>query len=128
MSEDEETTCRLTFEEGRRIRREAEKPYWYKMMLCMILAFAFLTGMALYADIEYDVLWEGGKGLENRILAGDFKAIVDYYHYTSLKNFGTLFSIIFVLFGMGYAILGMLAGKKALKEANEEKEERWIRG
>lgn len=118
----EETECRLTFEEGRRIRREAEKPYWLKVTLCMLAAFVFLAGMLLYADIRYDVLWEGVKGIENRILAGDFQAIVDYYHYNSLKDGGVIFSIIFVLFAMGYAALGYLAGKKALKEANEEKE------
>ena len=123
MSEDE-TECRLTFEEGRRIRREAEKPYWLKITLCMLLACVFLMGMALYADIKYDVLWEGVKGLENRILAGDFQAIVDHYHYYSIRNSGVLFSIIFVLFGMGYAVLGFLAGKRALKEANEKKVER----
>ena len=122
MSEDE-TECRLTFEEGRRIRREAERPYWLKMMLCMLLAFAFLTGMLLYADIRYDVLWEGVKGIEDRILAGDFQAIVDYHHYNSLKDSGVMFSIIFLLFGMGYALLGYLAGKRALKEANEKKVE-----
>ena len=119
MSEDE-TECRLTFEEGRRIRREAEKPYDRKIVLCMLMAGVFLTGMLLYADIKYDVLWEGVKGLENRILAGDFQAIVDYYHYNSLKDAGVIFSIIFVLFAAGYAILGHLAGKRALKEANEK--------
>lgn len=123
MSEDE-TECRLTFAEGRRIRREAEKPYWLKTTLCMLAAFAFLAGMSLYADIEYDVLWEGIKGIENRILAGDFQAIVDYHHYNSLMDTGVIFSIIFILFAMGYAILGHLAGKKALKEANEGKAER----
>ena len=126
MSEDE-TECRLTFEKGRRIRREAEKPYWRKVILCMIVGCAFLTGMLLYADIEYDVLWAGVKGLENRILAGDFQAIVDYYHYNSLKDAGVIFSIIFMLFAMVYAFLGYLAGKRALKEANEEEVERWTR-
>ena len=124
----EETECRLTFEEGRRIRREAERPYWLKITLCMLLAFAFLTGVLLYADIMYDVLWEGVKGIEDRILAGDFQAIVDYYHYNSLKDIGVIFSILFVLLGMGYAILGSRAGKKALKEANDKKVERWTRG
>lgn len=122
MSEDE-TECRLTFEEGRRIRREAERPYWLKMTLCMLLAFAFLTGMLLYADIRYDVLWEGAKRIENRILAGDFQAILDYYHYNSLKDSGMIFSIIFMLFAMAYSFFGYLAGKKALKEANDEKED-----
>lgn len=123
MSEDE-TECRLTFEEGRRIRREAEKPYWLKMTMCMLAAFAFLTGMLLYADFKYDVLWEGVKGLESRILTGDFQAIVDYYHYNSLKDSGVIISIIFILFAMVYAFLGYLAGKKALKEANEKKVDR----
>lgn len=126
MSEDE-TECRLTFEEGRRIRREAEKPYWLKVTVCMLAAFAFLTGMLLYADIKYDVLWEGAKGIENRILAGDFQAIVDYYHYNSLKDSGVIFSIIFMLFAMVYTFLGYLAGKMALKEANKEKTELWTR-
>lgn len=120
MSEDE-TECRLTFGEGRRIRREAEKPYELRITLCLIAASAIVIGMQLFADIQYDVLWEGVKGLENRILAGDFQAIVDYYHYNSLKNAGTIFSIITVLIALGYAILGYLAGKKALKEANEMK-------
>ena len=120
MSE-EETECRLTFEEGRRIRREAEKPYWRKVILCMIAGCALLIIVSLLADIKYDVLWEGVKGLENRILAGDFQAIVDYYHYNSMRDGGGILSIIFMLFGMGYALLGYRAGKKALKEANEEK-------
>lgn len=121
MSE-EETECRLTFEEGRRIRREAEKPYWRKVILCMIAGCALLIIASLLADIKYDVLWEGVKGLENRILAGDFQAIVDYYHYNSMRDGSGILSIIFMLFGMGYALLGYRAGKKALKEANEEKE------
>lgn len=123
MSEDE-TECRLTFEEGRRIRREAERPYWLKITLCMLAGCAFLTVMLLYADIKYDVLWEGAKGLESRILAGDFQAIVDYHHYNSLKDVGVIFSIIFILFAMVYSLLGYLAGKRALKEANEKKVER----
>ena len=122
MSEDE-TECRLTFEEGRRIRREAGKPYFVKTILCMFVGCALLIVMLLYADIKYDVLWEGVKGIENRILAGDFQAIVDYHHYSSLKDAGVIFSIIFMLFAMVYAFLGYLAGKRALKEANEEKEE-----
>ena len=117
-----ETECRLTFEEGRRIRREAEKPYYRKIALCMIIAWAFLCGFMLLADIKYDVLWEGSKAMENRILAGDFQAIVDYFDYRSIRSAGPTAAIAFILCGMGYAILGYFAGKKALKEANEEKE------
>ena len=127
MSE-EETECRLTFEEGRRIRREAEKPYMRKVLLCLILALAFTTGFLLLADIEYDVLWKGGKAIEDRIIAGDFQAIADYFHYRSIRSAGPTAGILFVLCGGRYAILGELAGKKALKEANKEKVERWTRG
>lgn len=123
MSEDE-TECKLTYKEGKQIRMAAERPYFLKITLCMIAACAVLTGMLLYADIKYDVLWEGVKGLENRILAGDFQAIVDYYHYNSMKDGGVILSIIFMLFAMGYAVLGHLAGKKALKEANEKEVKR----
>lgn len=118
----EETECRLTFEEGRRVRREAEKPYNRKILLCLILAWVFLCVFTLLADIKYDVLWEGGKAIEDRIIAGDFQAIVDYFDYRSIRNAGPIAAALFILCGMGYAVLGLLAGKKALKKANEGKE------
>ncbi len=121
MSEDE-TECRLTFEEGRRIRREAEKPYVRKALLCVMLAFAFMAAFSLYADIAYDVLWKGGKAIEDRIIAGDFQAVVDYFHYRSLRSTGPTVALFIILCGAGYAFLGLFAGKKALKEANKEKE------
>lgn len=120
----EETECRLTFEEGRRIRREAMKSYVPKMLLCMTAAVVLLFGIQLYADIKYEVLWEGVKGIENRILAGDLQAIVDYHHYTSMKNAGPILAILLMLCAAGYAILAEIAAKRALKEANEEKVER----
>lgn len=118
----DETECKLTFEEGRRIRREAEKPYINKALLCMMLAFAFMVAFSLYADIAYDVLWKGSKAIEDRIIAGDFQAVVDYFHYRSLRSTGPTGAILITLCGAVYAFLGYLAGKKALKEANEEKE------
>ena len=127
MSEDE-TECRLTFEEGRRIRKEAEKPYINKALLCMMLAFAFMLAFMLYADIAYDALWKGGKAIEERIVAGDFQAVVVYFHYRSLRSAGPAAAILITLCGAGYAVLGLLAGKRALKEANEKKVERWTRG
>lgn len=117
----EETDCKLTFQEGRRIRREAAEPYELKCYLCLGMAAVAVTLCILYADFKYDVLWVGQKALEDRILAGDFQAIVDWNHHNSLRGMASILGIAFVLCGTGYAICGHMAGEKALKKANEEK-------
>lgn len=123
MSEEDEA-CRLTFEEGRKIRNEAERPYGRKAIMYLGVGAVIPILFQLLADFKYDVLWKGIKGIEERILQGDFQAIIDWNNYNGMTNAGLIFAIIFFSVAGYYAYVGDKKGKEALKEANDRKAER----
>lgn len=126
--EEDGPACRLTYEEGKRIRREAEKPYDTRIVCCMTLSFILMAVTILCNDWRFGVLWTGRKGIEERVLDGDLQAVLDLFTYNSTMDLGILIMLGGLLIAGYYAILGERAARKALAEANEEKDERWTRG
>ena len=90
----------------------------------MFLGLLLMTVVILYNDWRFGVLWTGRKGIEERVLNGDLQAVLDLFTYNSTANIGVLLALVFLLVAGFYAILGERAARKALAEANEEKEER----
>lgn len=86
-----------------------------------------MTVVILYNDWRFGVLWTGRKGIEERVLDGDLQAVLDLFTYNSTMDMGVLLALVFMLVAGFYAVLGERAARKALKEANEEKYERWTR-
>lgn len=93
----------------------------------MVLGFLLMAFVILYNDWRFGVLWTGRKGIEERVLDGDLQAVLDLFTYNSTVNIGFLLVLGFLLIAGFYAMLGERAARKALAEANEEKDERWTR-
>lgn len=117
-----EDRCRLTYAEGRRIRDKAIRPYMRSLAILMLIGIAvLLVGQWVSEMLAGVPIGASGTGvIGERILEGDAVAI------------GVL---IFVWLGgmcVGGALILMIfsevAAKKALKEANDEKEQRILEG
>lgn len=124
MSEDE-TECKLTYKEGKKIAEKAERPYTSAALASMII-FVLLAGMIL------TIQWLDGIPMhpiaESMSYFVDSGEISQEFAWYIRKSFDGAI-IIGGLFGMASTLfltmgLGSEARKKALKEANEEKVER----
>lgn len=131
MSEDEETVCRLTYKEGKEIEKEARKPYEKISTELFILGFAAFLGCAatMWVVQTFDI---GDHETLDMLLAGG-EISQGWYDYTIENIRGQILMIGFVMMLVCVCCaamisgIGSIEGKKALKEANEEKTERWTR-
>lgn len=120
--------CKLTYKEGRKIAAKAEKPY-SMAALAMTALFALLTGMILIFQ------WMDGIPMHTItesmyfVDSGEISQELAWYlrkSYDGAMIIGGIFGMMGSLFLT--MTLSSEARKKALEEANEEKEERWTRG
>lgn len=124
MTEDE-TECKLTYKEGKKIAAKAEKPYTSAMLASMTI-FVFLTGMILlFQWLDGIPMHPITESMSYFVDSGEISQELAWYLRKSYD--GAI--IIGGLFGMASTLfltisLSSEARKKALKEANEEKVER----
>lgn len=127
MSEDEEK-CRLTYKEGREIARKVEKPY--DVMIYLLLCVPCFIGLAALASqwLEGIPMHPTGDSIAGFVESGEISQEFGWYLKKSFDAtmvmgafMGSFCSILVMIF------LSVEARKKALKKANEEKDERWTR-
>ncbi len=123
MNEDEETVCRLTYKEGEKIAAKAEKPYSSAAFATMSI-FVFLAGMILlFQWLDGIPMHPVAESMSYFVDSGQISQELAWYLRKSYD--GAI--VIGGLFGMASSLfltmaLSSEARKKALKEANEEKE------
>ena len=124
MSEDEEK-CRLTYKEGREIARKTEKPY--EAVIYFLLCIPCVMGLAALACqwLEGIPLHPMGDSIAGFVDSGEISQEFGWYLKKSFDAamvmgafMGSFCSIIVMVF------LSMEARKKAIREANEEKNDR----
>lgn len=122
-----EDRCRLTYAEGRRISTEAQKPYLKKAAVLLAAALGivivggfvsnFLAGLPIFGN------GSGVRLLGQMILEGDAGAVETLYDFTERMNFITFAGGGLMAFGLAFFVLADVAGREALKKANDEKEQ-----
>lgn len=121
--------CKLTYKEGRKIAAKAEKPYSAAMLAIMII-FALLTGMILiFQWLDGIPMHPITESMSYFVDSGEISQELAWYlrkSYDGAMIMGGIFGMMSSLFLTMF--LSSEARKKALEEANEEKEERWTRG
>lgn len=124
MTEDD-TECKLTYKEGKKIATKAEKPYTSAAFATMTI-FVILTGMIfLFQWLDGVPMHPIAESMSYFVDSGEISQELAWYlrkSYDGAIMIGGLFgmaSTLFLTFG-----LSSEARKKALKEANEEKVER----
>ena len=124
MREDEETVCRLTYKEGKKIAAKAERPYTSAMLAAMTI-FALLTGMILiFQWLDGIPMHPVTESMSYFVDSGEISQELAWYlrkSYDGAIIIGGLFGMASTLFLT--MVLSSDARKKALKKANEEKEE-----
>ena len=129
MSEDEETKCKLTYKEGKEIAAKAEKPYNSAAFATMCV-FIFVVGMTfIFEWLDGIPMHPVVESMSYFVDSGEISQELAWYLRKSYD--GAI--VIGGLFGMASGLfltiaLSSEARKKALKKANEEKDERWTRG
>ena len=124
MTEDE-TECKLTYKEGKKIAAKAEKPYASAMLASMTL-FALLTGMILALQwLDGIPMHPIAESMSYFVDSGEISQEFAWYvrkSYDGAMIMGGLFGMASTLFLT--MSLSSEARKKALKEANEEAADR----
>ena len=121
-----EDRCRLTYAEGRRIRDKAIRPYMRNLAILMLIGIGVLLGGLWVSEMLAGVpIGASGTGvLGERILEGDAGAIGVLTDYVSNLQMSAWLSGMCVGGALMLMIFSEAAAKKALKEANDEKEQR----
>lgn len=123
MTEDD-TECKLTYKEGKKVVAKAEKPYSSAMLASMIL-FALLAGMILTLEwLDGIPMHSIAESMSYFVDSGEISQEFAWYirkSYDGAMIIGGLFGMASTMFLM--MALSSEARKKALKEANDEKED-----
>lgn len=127
MSEDKETVCRLTYKEGKEIEKEARGPYEKESSLLLtmgLVCFMFFFGAMLVCQ-TFGL--EDHQGLDELLANGDItQALYDYEVKGIRAQLPLTGASLWFAFMIGATVMtsiGRIEGKKALKKANDEKEE-----
>lgn len=127
MSEDEETVCRLTYKEGNEIEKGARRPYEKISTELFILGIVAFLGCAaaMWVVQEFDI---GDHETLDMLLAsgeisqGWYDYVIEYMNSQTLM-LGCIMMLICLCCAAMMSGIGSIEGKKALKKANDEKEE-----
>ena len=127
MSEDEETVCRLTYKEGNEIEKEARGPYKKISLDLLILGIVAFLGCAaaMWVVQEFDI---GDHETLDMLLAsgessqGWYDYVIEYMNSQTLMV-GYVMMLVCLCSAAMMSGIGSIEGRKALKKANEEKEE-----
>lgn len=127
MTEDEETVCRLTYKEGKEIEKEARGPYEkesFSLLVMGLVCFVFSFGAMLVCQ-TFGL--EDHEGLDELLANGDItQAFYDYEVKGIRAQFPLTGASLFFACMIGAIVMtsiGRIEGKRALKKANDEKEE-----
>lgn len=124
MTEDEKPECRLTYREGKRIQREAERPYLRAVMGIFLFALALTVLAVLLAQFP-EFFGTGTPNLDALLADGEIsQAVYDYLlekHESETMNVVASAVLGMMTSSVGFMLVGEEIARDALKKANEEK-------